>query len=87
VRESEGASTEAIQQRAERIIAESGIEADAADVECGDPVDVIQEVADERQVDMIVVGSSDKGWWQRLIDGSVSREMVRTADRPVLVVR
>jgi nucleotide-binding universal stress UspA family protein len=87
VRESEGADREAVQHRAERVIAESGIEVDAADIEFGDPVDAIQEAADERRVDMIVVGSSDKGWWQRLIDGSVSREMVRTADRPVLVVR
>jgi nucleotide-binding universal stress UspA family protein len=52
----------------------------------GDPVDAILETAEQQAADVIVVGSSDKSWWRRLVDGSVSHGIVAAADRPVLVI-
>lgn len=52
----------------------------------GDPVTAILEVAQERDVDLIVVGSGHHGLLDRMLRGSTSRQIVRDADRPVLVV-
>lgn len=54
--------------------------------ETGDPASHICRAADEHDVDVIVVGAHDKGLWRRLVDPSVSTEVVREASRPVLVV-
>jgi nucleotide-binding universal stress UspA family protein len=75
------------QAQAERVVAGSGIDEDDAIAEVGDPVEVIRETADAEDVDLIIVGASDKGWWSRLVEGSVSDELVRHGERPVLVVR
>lgn len=69
------------------IVDASGIDGDDTIVDVGDPVEVIRRAADDHDVDLIVVGTSDKGWWGRLLEGSVSNELVKTAHRPVLVVR
>lgn len=59
-----------------------------ADVEVafGETVEAISVAAVEVDADLVVVGSSDKGFLQRLFSGSVSEELVRKAPRPVLVV-
>lgn len=59
-----------------------------ADIEVtfGETVDAISVAAEEVDADLIVVGSTDKGFLQRLFSGSVSEELVRKAPRPVLVV-
>lgn len=54
--------------------------------ESGDPVDRICEVAEQYDVDLIVVGGHDKGFLARLLDPSVSAAVVRATYRPVLVV-
>ncbi len=53
----------------------------------GDPVRVILDRAREAGADLIVVGSHDKTFVQRVVHGSVSTELVRKADCDVLVVR
>lgn len=59
-----------------------------ADVEVlfGDVVEAIATAADDVGADLIVVGSNDKGFLQRLFAGSVSEDLVRESPRPVLVV-
>jgi nucleotide-binding universal stress UspA family protein len=52
----------------------------------GDPAHRICEAADEHGVDLIVVGAHHKGMLRRLVDPSVSLEVVHEAGRPVLVV-
>lgn len=52
----------------------------------GDPSVAILAAARANDVDVIVIGSTDKGWWRRLIDGSVAHEILRDAQRPVLLV-
>lgn len=54
--------------------------------EVGDAVTAILRSAAEHHADAIVVGSHHKGFMQRLFVGSVSEDLVRHADRPVLVV-
>ncbi len=72
--------------RAQRVLQQSDVNQDASIVEAGDPAEVICAVARERDVDLIVVGSHHKGLLERLLSGSVSRDVLHHADRPVLIV-
>jgi nucleotide-binding universal stress UspA family protein len=56
-------------------------------VETGAPGDVIVRVAEERSVDLIVIGSHDRGWFSRLLTPSVRNHVLDHAPCPVLVVR
>jgi len=51
----------------------------------GDPAERILELARIRNVDLIVVGSRKLGALAGALLGSVSREILRHADRPVLI--
>ncbi|QYG94057.1 universal stress protein [Iamia sp. SCSIO 61187] len=55
-------------------------------VTSGDVVHEICEAAVRHDVDLIVVGTHDRSLLQRLLVPSVSRSVIREADRPVLVV-
>ncbi len=52
----------------------------------GDPSTAICRAADEHDVDVVVVGSHDKGVLRRLLDPSVADSVVHRSHRPVLVV-
>jgi nucleotide-binding universal stress UspA family protein len=56
-------------------------------VEVGDVAKTICRIAEERDVDVIVVGSHGRTGLERLFLGSVSEHVVRHAPCPVLVVR
>ena len=53
----------------------------------GKPADIICEIADQENVDLVVVGSSGKGVMKRALLGSVSYKVVHQAKVPVLIVR
>ena len=53
----------------------------------GDPATRIIEVAEEKQVDMIIMGSRGISGIKRLFVGSVSDKVVNQASCPVLLVR
>lgn len=55
--------------------------------EMGHPVDRIVGVAEEEQVDLIVMGSRGLGGFQRILLGSVSDGVLHHAHCPVLIVR
>lgn len=59
-----------------------------ADIEVvfGEAVEAIELAAEEQNADLIVVGSNDKGFLDRLFGGSVSQRLARDSSRPVLVV-
>lgn len=59
-----------------------------ADIEVvfGETVDAILSAAEDREADLIVVGSNERGFLDRLLGGSVSEDLTRKAERPVLVV-
>jgi nucleotide-binding universal stress UspA family protein len=86
-----GASTEVIEEaereRAAEALEASGVSSDENLVEFGEPVTAICAAAVDHDVDLIVVGSHDKGFLKRILAGSVSEALVRKAPRPVLVVR
>jgi nucleotide-binding universal stress UspA family protein len=56
-------------------------------VEMGHPVDVICREAEERNVDLIVVGSHGHRPGSRLMPGSVGAQIAATANRSVTIVR
>jgi nucleotide-binding universal stress UspA family protein len=57
------------------------------EVVVGHPAEQIIYHADRHRVDLIVVGDRRLSKFARLLLGSVSKEVVQHADRPVLVVR
>jgi nucleotide-binding universal stress UspA family protein len=56
-------------------------------VETGAPGDVICRVAEERAVDLVVIGSHDRGWFSKLLTPSVRNHVIDHSPCPVLVVR
>jgi nucleotide-binding universal stress UspA family protein len=62
----------------------AGVEVEVEVVE-GNPAERILELARVRDVDLIVVGSRGLGTLAGTLLGSVSHEILRHADRPVLV--
>ncbi len=56
-------------------------------VRTGHPAEMIVETAQEEDVSMILIGSKGKRASASFLMGSVSREVVNTADRPVLIVK
>jgi nucleotide-binding universal stress UspA family protein len=79
--------TEVELARGEEAIEASGVASGEHIVEFGEPVSAISAAAVDHDVDLIVVGSHDKGFFKRVLVGSVSEGLVRKAPRPVLVVR
>lgn len=56
-------------------------------VEANHPGREICRVAAERHADVLVVGATDKGWFRRLVSGSVMEYAAHHAPCPVLIVR
>lgn len=71
------------------VVAEAQARAAGVDAEFevleGEPAERIVELARAREADLIVVGSRGRGSIVGTLLGSVSREVMRHADRPVLV--
>ncbi len=65
----------------------SGLPEAEAIGEVGDPADAIIRAAEEHHVDVIVVGTEDRSWFDRLLRPSVSTDVLKEADVPVLVVK
>jgi nucleotide-binding universal stress UspA family protein len=57
------------------------------EVAVGHPAEQIMHEADRHGVDLIVVGDRGRSKFARLLLGSVSKQVVQYAGRPVLVVR
>ncbi|SNZ02840.1 Nucleotide-binding universal stress protein, UspA family [Natronoarchaeum philippinense] len=53
----------------------------------GEPGDTILEAADERDVDLVAMGTRGRGGVRRFLLGSVAEHVVRRAEVPVLTVR
>jgi nucleotide-binding universal stress UspA family protein len=82
-----------IAQALDRYLAEAAQQPDFAGVTVtyestiGDPGDRLREMAGEGETRLVVMTSHGKGGFKRMVQGSVSDELVRTAKVPVLVVR
>ncbi len=56
-------------------------------VEIGNPVQVILEVAENRNCDIIVMGKTGQGLIEGALMGSTATRVVRRSKKPVLVIR
>ena len=86
--EPQGDPTELAQRwlaEARRKMAQRSLDADYV-AEVGSPADQLLAVADERDADLIVVGSGDHGLLERLIAQPVEEAVARRAQRDVLIV-
>ena len=83
----------AVAERSAQVLAEGAALVEAAGVAVtteareGTPADVLAEVAAERDARMLVIGSYGEAPLRALIVGSTTQRLLRTTDRPVLVVR
>lgn len=85
-----GGSLDEVVDRAEVVAgAMTTLQAPAADhvgVAFGEPVAVISKVAEEEDVDLIVIGATGGGALRRLLHRSVPTALARRPPRPVLIV-
>jgi|tagenome__1003787_1003787.scaffolds.fasta_scaffold19487693_2 nucleotide-binding universal stress UspA family protein len=72
-------------ETARELLRERGVEAELAPA-TGDPAGAIAMVADERDADLIVLGTREPGLAERIMRHSVSGEVARRAHRDVLIV-
>ena len=70
---------------AKELLATSGVEAEF-DLEVGEPADAIVALAQRRGADLIVVGTHERHFLERLLHGSVSESVGKHAHCDVLIV-
>jgi nucleotide-binding universal stress UspA family protein len=80
-----GAAGKALDAARARVAAE-GVEVDAV-LRNGNAAEVVVEVRKERGCDLVVVGSHGRGLLGRALLGSVTQNVLRVVDVPVMVVR
>lgn len=68
------------------IASDAHIDAEAVGA-VGDPADAILAAARQHAVDVIVVASHERSWFDRLLRPSVTQELLREARVPILVVK
>ena len=69
----------------EALFADAGVDVDFAGV-AGEPVHELVEAAEQQHADLIVVGTREAGFLERLLGGSVSEGVARHAHCDVLIV-
>jgi len=72
-------------ERVQAFFAGAGVAVDFAGV-LGHPAEEIVELAEQQQADLIVVGTREPGFIERLLGGSVSQDVARRAHCDVLIV-
>lgn len=72
-------------ERARMSLASRGVDAEYV-VEVGDPVERLLDAADAHDADLVVVGSRERGFLERLFGHPVDEAVARRADRDVLLV-
>lgn len=72
-------------ERVQAFFANAGMGVEFAGV-VGQPAEEIIEVAEQQQADLIVVGTREPGFIERLLGGSVSQGVARRAHCDVLIV-
>lgn len=70
----------------EKMAAEAGVPLETG-VAYGDPADELIRYAQKEEIDVIVIGSTGKGFLKRKLLGSVSHKVVQNAKCSVYVVR
>jgi nucleotide-binding universal stress UspA family protein len=83
--ETRRAAVERARATAKELADEAGVRATPLG-DVGDPAHAIRDLAEEHGADVVVVGDHQRGWFRRLLDISVTAELLRTAGVPILVV-
>lgn len=65
----------------------SSLTLDEVIVEIGNPVELILEVAENRNCDIIVMGKTGQGLIEGALMGSTATRVIRRSKKPVLVIR
>ena len=73
-------------EEAQGFLADAGINADCIELG-GDPARAIEKVVEERQYDMVVLGSRGLGALSRFLQGSVSENVATHAKATVVIAR
>ncbi|KAJ4780958.1 Adenine nucleotide alpha hydrolases-like superfamily protein [Rhynchospora pubera] len=76
----------ALLERAKEICAKHGVDVETI-TEMGEPKEVICQVAEQQNIELLVMGSHARGAVERFFLGSVSNYCVHHAKCPVLVVK
>ena len=76
---------EALLESAHATLSGRGIDAEKV-LATGDPAAAIVRLADERDADLVVVGTREPGFWERVLGHSVSAAVQRHASCDVLIV-
>lgn len=84
VEEAERLAQERLDQ-AGRLLEQRGLSAELV-TSTGPPAEAILQLAQQRNADLIVVGTRKKGFFERLVEGSVNQDVIRGARCDVLVV-
>jgi len=71
--------------RVQALFAEAGLHAEFAGV-AGGPAEELIDAAEQHRAELIIVGTREPGFLERLLGGSVSQEVARRAHCDVLVV-
>lgn len=79
-------SVDQAEQAAESVAQAAGLASATAIGEVGEASHAILDAAELHHVDVIVVGSHERGWFSRLLTGSVSTSVAKRSTVPVLVV-
>lgn len=77
---------QALVESLRQVASAAGVEAQFG-VAIGHPAEQIIYYADRNKVDLIVVGDRGRSKFARLLLGSVSKQVLQYADRPVFLVR
>ena len=78
--------SEQAEQRAAEVAEKAHLRAEAVG-EVGDAASAIIDAADRHAADVIVVGSHERGWFEKLLKASVTKRVLSDATIPVLVVK
>jgi nucleotide-binding universal stress UspA family protein len=72
-------------ERARMALASRSVDAEYV-VELGDPAERLLDIAERRDADLIVVGSREHGFLERLVSSPVDESLARRSERDVLLV-
>lgn len=72
-------------ERVQALFSDAELEVEFAGV-AGEPAQELLDAAEQRQADLIVVGTHEPGFLERLFGGSVSQDVARRARCDVLIV-
>jgi nucleotide-binding universal stress UspA family protein len=71
--------------RVQALFADADLQIEFAGI-AGEPAQELVDAADQRQAELIVVGTREPGFLERLLGGSVSQDVARRAHCDVLIV-